>query len=784
MSVTAQRAPQHVPAELQAAFVISGFTSVVAQVVLLRELFVAFYGNELSIGLTLALWLLWTAAGSALLGRLLSRVPAKRLFALLQIAVAIALFISIFLAQSSREWWHVIPGEALGPLPMMVTALVALSVFCPVSGWLFAAGARAFAEASQRTVAVSGSSMYLLETAGSAIGGVLASFFFIRFLDSLQIASVLAVTNLVAASWLLLPGKAARRSAAVMLVVCGVGAVGIVPRAQFHLLQKSWPGFHVVAATNSPYGSLAVVETEGNRSLLQNGLVLFTVPDMPSAEEAVHFPLLEHPAPRSVLLIGGGLNGSIAEILRHPSVERVDYVELDPAVLMLTRRFFVEEWAGIAADKRVHTHLVDGRLFVKTTGRHFDVIIVNLPEPQTAQLNRFYTQEFFAEAADKLGPGGILAFHLQGAEEYISPDLGEFLGCIRMTLGRAFPEVVAIPGENVHFLASRRGGVLTTASETLLRRLRERGIRTIYIREYYLPFRMAPDRVADLNEQLARGGNVGVNRDFTPTAYYFDVALWSAQFSRGYRDAFLLAARVPFRSTLIACALLIGLCTAVLGIGHTPSALRKAGAGLATAATGLTVIGAEILLLLGFQAVYGYVFDELAVIVAGFMTGMASGSWLGLRWSGKTGGRTARAELLRLAVTQVVIAVSPLILVGALAAFDTVRSPWLMPIIAHLGFPLMAIALGFAGGYQFPIAMQVFAGANGSGPGSPGALYALDLLGAATAAIAVSVYVLPVFGFLRGAMLMALPSVGAIVLISAGLRSLSAFRRDQRRPAR
>lgn len=786
MGATVQSAPPHVSAPLRTALAVSGLTAVVAQVVLLRELLVAFAGNELSIGLTLAVWLAWTAIGSAALGRLSLGVPAERLFARLQMAVGVALFVSLLLAQVSRHWWKAVAGEAVGPLPMMMTALVALSVFCPVSGWLFAAGSRALAEVARHTVAESGSSMYLLEAVGATIGGVLASLILIPVFDSLQIASIVAVTNFLVAIRLLLRRKL-RRVVAAMLVACGMGAIVMLPRLHLSLVRQAWPGFQVVSAMSSRYGSLAVVETEGNRSLIQNGVVLFTVPDLASAEEAVHFPLLEHPGPRSVLLIGGGLNGSIAEIRRHPTVEQIDYVELDPAVVKLTRKFFAQEWAGISADPRVHSHLVDGRLFVKMTDRRYDVIIINLPEPQTAQLNRFYTQEFFAEAAVKLASDGILAFHLRGAEEYISPELAEFLGSIRTTLRGTFPDVVVIPGENVHLLAARRPGLLTTDPQTLLGRLRERGIRTRYVSEYFLPFRMAPDRVADLNDRLAGSNKMRVNRDFTPGAYYFDVALWSGQFSSSYRDAFLRAARVPFRSILIALAAITALGTALLMKGRCPSALERAGAGMATAATGLSVMGAEVLLLLGFQAVYGYVYNQLAVMVAGFMAGMALGSWLALKNSQNACRHSRKNELRRLAFTQAVIAVAPLVLVAMLEAFDSVRSVWLTPMIAHLGFPLTAIACGGAGGYQFPIAMRVFAGRNGDQPGSPGALYALDLAGATIAAIAVSFYVLPVFGFFRGALLMVLPSLGAMVVIGAGIHrfnaALPAFR-DQKTPGR
>jgi spermidine synthase len=65
------------------------------------------------------------------------------------------------------------------------------------------------------------------------------------------------------------------------------------------------------------------------------------------------------------------------------------------------------------------------------------VIILNVPDPQTAQLNRFYTAEFFRSARDHLAPGGLLALQLRSSEDYISPDLAEFLRCIHHTLGQS-----------------------------------------------------------------------------------------------------------------------------------------------------------------------------------------------------------------------------------------------------------------------------------------------------------------------------------------------------------
>src|ERR1039458_9763905 len=196
----------------------------------------------------------------------------------------------------------------------------------------------------------------------------------------------------------------------------GVGQV----RAQARL----WRGFRLVGSRDSIYGNLAVIETgnmgtgnteTGNiRSIYDNGVILASVPDENAAEEAVHYALPDPPAPRHLLMIGGGVNGSITQALKHPTVERIDYVELDPALIDMARQLFPAQSAPFVSDPRVHVHYADGRYFLrnyhrdylKASGNTFDVIILNVPDPQTAQLNRFYTAEFFRSARDRLAPGG------------------------------------------------------------------------------------------------------------------------------------------------------------------------------------------------------------------------------------------------------------------------------------------------------------------------------------------------------------------------------------------
>src|ERR1039457_2306177 len=163
--------------------------------------------------------------------------------------------------------------------------------------------------------------------------------------------------------------------------------------------------------------------------------------------------------------------------------------------------------------------------------------------------------------------------------------------------------------------------------------------------------------MAELDRQIRPTPSTPINRDFAPVAYYFDIALWSSQFNQGYRRLFRTMAGVDFGVMVAVFAVLL----AALVVGgrfltETRHRLQLA-AGCCTAATGFAMIGLEMLLLLGFQAVYGYVYQQLAWLIAAFMAGMALGTWLGMR-------PAARGGMRVLGITQILAAAAPLVLLG------------------------------------------------------------------------------------------------------------------------
>jgi spermidine synthase len=750
------------------ALMLIGFSAVIGQIVLMRELISAYNGCESSVGIALAAWLFWTAAGSLLSSVIaLSPSNSRRAVAALECLLGMSLPLAIWALRWSKSLFQAVPGELVGPLPVLLASLACLSLFCIFSGALFVAAARIICVESRVDARKAASTAYLLEAVGSAVGGIIASLILLRFFSPFQIAALVLAMNLLMACVLVL--RMNRKQLATAITAATILAVilitAVAPRIDNQSQAGLWRGLHLLASRDSIYGSLTVIKTGEMRSLYENGLILANAPDESAAEESVQYALLEHPAPKRVLLIGGGANGSIAQALRHPSIERIDLIELNPAILRMANDFIPASAAPL--DSRVHLHYGDGRAYLNSTRDSYDVIIVSIPDPQTAQLNRFYTVEFFRSARDHLAPDGLLALQLRSSEETISPDLAEFLRCIQRTLHEVFPSVVAIPGETLHFFAAMRSGLLTDNPKTLVARLLERNLKTLYVSQYFIPYRMMPDRMEQVRDELQPLATTPINRDFSPIAYYFNTVLWSAQFTPAYADWLHSAGRVRF-SDILDGALVILLAMAAL-ISFVPARQQRArsAAACSMAATGFTLMALEIILLLAFQSIYGYLYHQLAILIALFMAGIAMGSWLGLRQT-----RGVSSVCGRVAATQVLLALSApaLMLVVTFAAeFSGAATTW---FAAQCLFPALAALCGVLGGFQFPIASQLYDGGNRQ---TLGLLYAVDLLGGCAGALLLSGYLIPVFGFWRTAWLTAAVNLAPALL----LLRLSFLRRAQ-----
>lgn len=160
----------------------------------------------------------------------------------------------------------------------------------------------------------------------------------------------------------------------------------------------------------TPYQHLEVFETEAFGNLLAlDGYVMLTARDNFIYHEMLTHPaLFIHPAPRRVLIIGGGDCGSLHEVLKHREVESVDLVEIDERVTRAAERFF-PELCATNDDPRAHLHFIDGIEWIqKAEPAGYDVIIVDSTDP-SGQAARLFSEPFYRDCHKALDARGVLA---------------------------------------------------------------------------------------------------------------------------------------------------------------------------------------------------------------------------------------------------------------------------------------------------------------------------------------------------------------------------------------
>ncbi len=159
----------------------------------------------------------------------------------------------------------------------------------------------------------------------------------------------------------------------------------------------------------TPYQTIAIYETATfGRLMTIDGFVMLTSRDNFIYHEMMAHPVLySHPAPRRVLIVGGGDCGTLREVLRHPEVEQVVQVEIDERVTRLAERYF-PELCEANHDPRADLQFRDALEWIKTApSGALDVIIVDSTDP-LGPAEGLFGAAFYGDCHRALAPGGLL----------------------------------------------------------------------------------------------------------------------------------------------------------------------------------------------------------------------------------------------------------------------------------------------------------------------------------------------------------------------------------------
>jgi spermidine synthase len=762
-----------------------GMASVMTQLALMRELLCAFAGNEMVLGIALGLWLLLTGLGTSL-GRTADKLrnPLAVLFTA-QIFIAVIPMAQVFAVRALRNVVFV-RGAEVGVMGTVLSAAVLLLPFCLVAGYTLTLACSIL---NRHGDASGAGRVYVADSLGSVVGGALFSFVLVRFLDHIALLAVPALLNLAAAVWLgraevgtarcavraafsgatippaasragtsqrdvptnlISPAKPLRREIFILTLVAGIGAFVWLAHSDALSTALQFPGQNVLFCANSPYGRLVVTESGGETNFIENGIAVVSTPNVEQVEEAAHYAVAQRPGARRVLLVSGGVAGVAKEILKY-NVAGVDCVELDPLVIETGRRFLPEHFA----DPRIRVIATDARQFVRQTTNRYDVVILALPDPSTAQLNRFFTVEFFSGVKRVLADGGVLSFALDRYENYVSPELAQLLASAHRSLQPSFANILVLPGGRVFFLAS--DGPL---HGDIAVRIAAQGVSTKLVNRHYLDAMLTADRMADIQRAVSQPA--ALNRDFSPMLYFYHLRHWMSQFTLSF-----------------------GALQAVLLLLLLVYLIRLRGPALVLFASGFAGSALEIVLLLAFQVLCGSVYHQVGVIVTVFMAGLALGAAWANQSSVRSFGGASSASPINLGprVTQPSEtdaarsenapcqrqAKHLSYLAFAITGY-AILLPLLLPLLNRMGgttasllaikavIALLTLILAVLVGAQFPLANQLQFDGTATGASR---LYTADFVGASLGALLASTLLIPLVG------------VTGVCLLAAALNALA-----------
>ena len=469
-----------------------GLFTIAAQSLLFREFITTFEGNDISVGIFFGSWFLWVALGAQVVYRAkgLAEILLKNI-EFLFLCYLPAFVLELILIIQARQLAGI---ESYALLPVQAIVLLSIVVNAPVSiitGMLFplacrwvqsasrplqiANGQKQYATSDKRFAGSPVSGVYILEAAGSFVGGLgvtvllalgasLARIFFIlAFIVSLSVLCVRFANRPASLPSERRGGPKLNWCAAILLplsvVFCLAPLAGLAVGADKGLMRYvrtvKWSRLLPADALT---GSFQTAQAEYFYGIyhdqwiaVRQGSVTEALPDESTTGRLAAAVLAQNPDARRTLVIGSGL-GLCYQFLKLPQTETVSWAHCDSQYVQQVDRFIPPGFK--VADERLHKLTGDIRSLLDNKKQYYDIVILNLPEATSSVLNRYYTLEFYQQVKESLGPDGVLAVRIAGGENIMGTELVNLGASTKLTLERVFSRLVLTPGEDTWFIAS------------------------------------------------------------------------------------------------------------------------------------------------------------------------------------------------------------------------------------------------------------------------------------------------------------------------------------------
>ncbi|MFH1247912.1 MAG: hypothetical protein V1490_02020 [Candidatus Omnitrophota bacterium] len=714
--------------------IIIGLSGITAQVLILRELLVGFYGNELSLGIILANWVLLEACGAFVLGKFADRIKNQLgFFIFLQIIFVLFLPVAIYLARIYKGVLGISFAQGLGLGHIFIVSLAISLPIAFIHGGLFSSTCRLFQEAQKRSYCVIGK-VYAWEAVGTFLGGICLTYLFIPYLNSFRVVYLIAMTNIIF-SFILIknwPGLKKNYLFSLALILILILFLIVNPdRIHKGSINRQWQTTQMLEYRNSVYENIVVLKNKEQYSFYRNAIPSLTMPwtDLVYAEEFGNFPLLFHHDPKDVLLINSGTGGLLKEIL-FGGLKRLDYLEVDPLFIALVKKYASRVTLQEFSDSRVKVINQDARFYMGNKSLFYDCILLGETIPASLSANRFFTKEFFMQVSRRLKAAGIFAFTLPGSLTHLSPELRDVNYSVFNALNKVFRFTRILPGDYNIYLASNSVDLDKIGAELIIRRFKERKTGSSFLSAGHIEYRLSPG-LRQWFYDNSRGATARVNSDTMPVLVWQMLAFWNNKFSPS------ISGVLKFLGNLNVGQLIIGLFILFLILFKLSYKRRsvKFSVSYTIFTTGFLGVILSLGLLLNFQIVYGYLYHQIGLLIGLFMLGAGLGSLANSSFLLRI--KDSLKLLMGIEVLGVLFALSLALSASSLQA---------NLLVMYLFFYPAFVISGFIVGLEFPLAAKIYLQYGHKPAETSGLLYFFDLLGSSLGSVLSCVLFIPLIG--------------------------------------
>lgn len=728
-----------------------GFTGIVAQTLLLREILSQFGGNELYVGVIIGFWIAAEALGALLAPRIapvFSRPAAPFEWLTLLFSLSFPLF--IFLARVFKPVAGIPTDQATTMVHALIGSLLLISPTAIIHGAQFSAAMALYRRVSGEADTASGR-VYALDTAGAIAGGGAVTFLFLPYLSQFHAA---ALTVLMGAAALLLlhpygySGRALQKITKPLFLIALV-ALLLTGGERFDDISAAvkWQGRKLLYSIDSPYQSIAVIADNDQKSIYADGspMLYFPDPDIEAAELLSHIPLLANPDPARVLIFGGCYSGLLPELLRHPSVREIECLEVDPLLSATVKRFADPHSIRAISDRRVRVLHRDAREFATATDKRYDIILINAHLPENLLENRLFTLEFFRRIGAMLAENGIAALLAPGSTSYYGTQMQRITGSLLATFRSGFSATAVLPGDRNLLLGGSVAALEGLSAARLTDRLQRMGGSAGSITPERLQWLFDKGQSDWFYANFPAEGRL--NSDFEPYLTARRIFHSTSAINPQLQPLFERFEGVSFQ--LLLPYLLFCFIAGILLVRFRPLASLP----IVILTTGFCGMTLELALFLIFQILHGALVQTVGVMIALFMGGI----WCGSRWT--TALSSDWGDLQRLLGAECgLVALSSLLLLLVTLPLSPLLSGFAAVVVT---MPLIFLA-GLLTGMQFPPAARLYSRNN---PDGAAAIYAFDLAGGCFGGFFGGLLLLPLFGFKGTMLLLILVKLGSMMLL-------------------